>query len=226
MEVHMRPPRNALIREINPHHRFFFILDPEGTTVYKEGHYALAEVFFHNGGRAEISYNPRFERLNSSFVIPSSPGVTIPIGDYQYGHWQLEVESDPSKNLFGTVDFQKGSFFTGDIRTWNFSGTFRPSHRWAAQATYVDSAIDLPQISYSTRLVRSRFDYSFSTRMFLNALIQYNSSRKQITSNIRLDFIHRPLSNLYLVFNEARDVSGTGRNDRAFTVKYTHSFLF
>ncbi|HWP84647.1 MAG TPA: DUF5916 domain-containing protein, partial [Terriglobia bacterium] len=223
LEAHLRPPRNAWVREVNPHHRFFFILDEAGRTVYKEGHYAPFEIFFHNGARAELSYNPRFERLNAPFLIPSSPDVSILPGDYAYAYWQLELESDPSKSLFGTVNLLTGDYYTGHSRTLNLSGTYRPNHRWSAQATFVDSSVDLPEISYATRLVRSRITYSFSTRLFLNALIQYNSSRKQVTSNIRLDFIHHPLSNLYLVFNEARDVSAAHRNDRSFTVKYTHS---
>ena len=50
--------------------------------------------------------------------------------------------------------------------------------------------------------------------------------RQQVTSNVRFDFIHRPLSDLYLVYNEARDTSGRGRDDRVFTIKYTHMFAF
>jgi hypothetical protein len=79
---------------------------------------------------------------------------------------------------------------------------------------------------YTNRVFRTRLVYSLSTQMFLNALIQYNGSRRQITSNVRFDFIHRPLSDLFIVFNEARDVSGAGRHDRAFTVKYTHMLAF
>jgi hypothetical protein len=62
--------------------------------------------------------------------------------------------------------------------------------------------------------------------MFLNALIQYNNARKQVTSNVRFDFIHRPLSDIFLVFNESRDVSGLGRTDRVVTLKYTHMLAF
>jgi hypothetical protein len=69
-------------------------------------------------------------------------------------------------------------------------------------------------------------DYYLSTRMFLNAFLQYNSDRKQVTSNIRFNFIHRPLSDLFLVFNEAREVSGARRTDRALTIKYTHMIAF
>ena len=62
--------------------------------------------------------------------------------------------------------------------------------------------------------------------MFLKALIQYNSDRKLVTSNIRFNFIHHPLSDLFLVYNEQRDVSGVGKTDWAISVKYTHLVAF
>ena len=70
-----------------------------------------------------------------------------------------------------------------------------------------------------------RVGYSFNPRMFLNALIQYNNDTRQVSSNIRFRFIHRPLSDLFLVYNEQRDVL-LGRNDKTLTLKYTHLFDF
>lgn len=225
-EVHLRPPTNPVIREVNPHPRIFFILDPTNRMVYREGHFSPSEIFFHNGSRVEVSYNPRFEILDQSFTIPGSPGVVVPPGEYRYGYWQFEVESDQSRQLFATVDIQRGTYYTGESSIVNLTGTLRPGYRWSAQATLVNSHVQIQGADYTSRVVRTRLTYSINTRMFLNALIQYNSSRQQVTSNVRFDFIHRPLSDLFLVFNEARDVSGAGLNDRAFTIKYTHMLSF
>ena len=61
--------------------------------------------------------------------------------------------------------------------------------------------------------------------MFLNALIQYNSDLKEISSNIRFNFIHKPLSDLFLVYNERR--SSTGEvTERALIAKLTYVFSF
>ncbi len=61
--------------------------------------------------------------------------------------------------------------------------------------------------------------------MFLNALIQYNSTQKEISSNIRFNFTYKPLSDLFLVYNERR--SSTGEViDRAFIGKLTYVFDF
>jgi hypothetical protein len=62
--------------------------------------------------------------------------------------------------------------------------------------------------------------------MFLSAFVQYNSTTKQISSNIRYDFIHHPLSNLYVVYNDTRGTSGLLPPTRSLTVKVTHLLSF
>ena len=61
--------------------------------------------------------------------------------------------------------------------------------------------------------------------MFLNALIQYNSAVREISSNIRFNFIYKPLSDLFLVYNERRSTTGEVV-ERAFIAKLTYVFDF
>jgi hypothetical protein len=138
----------------------------------------------------------------------------------------MEMQSDPSRRFFGTLDYRNGSFYTGDRITVVATGTFRANERFAVEGRYTRNNVQLREGSFVNNLIASRVNYYFSTRMFLNALIQYNSDLKQVTSNIRFNFIHHPLSDLFLVYNEQRDTSGAGQNDRAVTLKYTHLFSF
>ena len=90
--------------------------------------------------------------------------------------------------------------------------------------------VALPEgISYRTTLASLRVDASFSTRMFLNGFVQYNSVTRQVSSNIRFDFIHRPLSDVYVVLNDTHVVDPVvpGVTDtRAVIVKVTRLFSF
>jgi hypothetical protein len=61
--------------------------------------------------------------------------------------------------------------------------------------------------------------------MFLNALIQYNSTLQEFSSNIRFNFIYRPLNDLFVVYNERRATTGEVR-ERALIVKLTYVFDF
>ena len=67
--------------------------------------------------------------------------------------------------------------------------------------------------------------------MFLNAFIQYNSVTRQLASNIRYQFIHHPLSDLFLVYNDTRfrDSGPAGLAQppsRAVILKLTHLLSF
>ena len=92
--------------------------------------------------------------------------------------------------------------------------------------------IDLPGgVSFHTDLASLRVDTSFSTRMFLNAFIQYNSVTHQILSNIRYDFIHHPLSDIFLVYNDTRfqnvlQPTAAQIPSRALILKVTHLLSF
>ena len=174
-----------------------------------------------------MQHDTNFDRLDQPFPIRQVPQqISIPVGDYNFSTWGLVLVSDPSKKLFGTLDYTKGKFYSGDITTLVASGTFRPTYRFSVENRYSRNDVQLKEGAFTTHLFRSRINYYFSTRMFLSAFLQYNSDRKQVSSNIRFNFIHRPLSDLFVVYNEQRDVSGAGRTDRAFTIKYTHLLSF
>ena len=237
-DIFARPKSNRFIREFNPHAMVNFFMDQENRMVTKDHHFAF-QLFFQNGAGLEVHYDPQFDRLDRPFEIrksPLSPVVTIPVGSYTFSFWALELNSDPSKMLVGTMALEKGSYYDGYRTTLNLTGTIRPSYRLAFEPRYsinkisLDLAtvngVPLQKTEFSTHLASTRISYYFSTRMSLSALIQYNSDRKQATSNIRFNFIHHPLSDLFLVYNEVRDASGARNTDKGFSVKYTHLFSF
>jgi hypothetical protein len=93
-----------------------------------------------------------------------------------------------------------------------------------ATATYTRNDVRLPVSSFKTALVATRVNYSFSTQASLSAFIQYNSDAQQWSSNIRFNLIHRPLSDLFIVYNERRDTATGDLTDRALIIKFTRMF--
>ena len=81
----------------------------------------------------------------------------------------------------------------------------------------------MPSGDFTTDLGATRLLYSFSTKIFVNALIQYNSTVDEIESNIRFNWIYKPLSDLFLVYNERRSTTG-GVVDRALIAKFAYIF--
>ncbi len=56
--------------------------------------------------------------------------------------------------------------------------------------------------------------------------MQYNRATEQLVTNVRLNIIHAPLSDVFLVFSERRDVGAGDVLERAVTLKVTKLFAF
>ena len=68
-----------------------------------------------------------------------------------------------------------------------------------------------------------RLGLALSTRLTANTLVQYNSLEDDLSANLRINFIHAPGSDLFLVFNERRgsDSSVWDFYERGAVVKLT-----
>ena len=119
-----------------------------------------------------------------------------------------------------------GDYYGGYKHTYQIGATYRVNYKLNTSFTYTHNNISLPQPNghFKTHLLSARFNYSFSTAMFLNALVQYNSDARQWSSNIRFNIIHRPLSDFFLVYNERRDSLSGDLVDRAVIAKFTYMF--
>ncbi|MDZ7343700.1 MAG: hypothetical protein ONA90_04210, partial [candidate division KSB1 bacterium] len=93
--------------------------------------------------------------------------------------------------------------------------------------TYDRNQVDLPEGKLDTDLFALRLNLTFSTRLFLNTLVQYNSETNELSTNLRLNFIHSPGSDLFIVYNESRGrfgedfLDGLPARQREFIVKLT-----
>jgi len=84
----------------------------------------------------------------------------------------------------------------------------------------------LPAGNFKTTLFGLRFVYSFSPRLFLKPFIQWNSDTREITSNVLFNFIHKPGSDLFFVYNELLDMSRNRIRSENRTILFKLTYLF
>jgi len=60
----------------------------------------------------------------------------------------------------------------------------------------------------------------------VGAWVQFNEATHEMITNLRLNFIHSPLSDLFLVYSERRMTDESVVVDRRFTVKLTKLLAF
>jgi len=90
------------------------------------------------------------------------------------------------------------------------------------------ATLDVPQIRFTTGLWTLRANYSFTRNMYLDSLIQYDRDLDRFNANVRFNLIHRPLSDLFVVYNDSR-VTTPGANvtpGRGLIVKFTEMLAF
>jgi hypothetical protein len=91
---------------------------------------------------------------------------------------------------------------------------------------YNRNRIELSNTATITNVMGARFSYGFSPRAFLNAFFQYNSETREVSSNIRFNLTYRPLSDIYIVYNDRRNTMTDLPVERAFIVKLTRLVTF
>jgi hypothetical protein len=94
---------------------------------------------------------------------------------------------------------------------------------FSAGPSWTWSRAELPSGAFTAHVVGLRAGWAVSVRLNATAYLQYNSLDDKWITNLRLHFIHRPGSDLYLVFNDDQGEEGApGRLvSRGFAVKGT-----
>jgi hypothetical protein len=227
--IRFRPEwwRKFGIRELHPHTRYNIYTDQSNVKVSHTNHVAMA-WFFEKGGYVELQWNPRFERIIAPFKVRTDQSFAP--GQYGWNEYALELETNHSKKVSASALLTTGGFWSGTQKSMKVGIIYRPSYHLTFDTALQRNDIDLPfpMHAFVTNLVTSRIGYAFSTRTFLDTLLQYNTDLKQMSANVRFDLIHRPLSDLFVVYNEQQltDQLTPVNTGRGLIVKYTHMLAF
>jgi hypothetical protein len=213
---------------MHPHVRWEYYEDLNGAVDGKAMHNGYS-FFFNNGAVFELAHNPNFQRITEPLVLSSRQRDSIPAGGYAWTNWSILVQSDQSARLSTSVRAIRGGLWTGQATTVNGSVTFQPWYRLGATlgVQRTDAQLDLPAERVVTSLYTLRANYSFSTSVFLDALSQYDPGSKQLSANVRLNVIHHPLSDLFIVYNDQRFATADGPvPGRSVAVKVSQMIAF
>jgi hypothetical protein len=174
-------------------------------------------------GRFNVTY--QFQRLDSEFEL--APDVIVPPGDYEDWNFRGNLSTSRARAISGGLSGGGGGFWGG--KRWFVGADLAfDSPHFGLELSYEHNDVDVPGGAFKTELVRGRLKLAANTRLFGNALVQYNSQTRAFSANLRINWIHRPGSDLFIVFNEQREVFGSSWNpeSRAFIVKLTYLIWF
>ncbi len=210
------------IRQIRPSTGVEYVTDQESRVESKDFNQTFS-IMLEDGGSLGLTQRVRFERLDEPFFIRSDQAIAE--GDYVFHEFNPRFFTDRTRMFSGGIELEIGDFFDGSKNSYITSFRVQPSYQLAARISWEHDDLDLPSGDFSTDLVTTNLDYAFNPRMFLSGLIQYNDTQEEISCNIRFNFIYKPLSDLFLVYNERRTTTGDVL-ERALIAKMTYVFDF
>jgi len=211
-------PAASRVREFYPFTIIKYVLNQENSLVTRALTFGVSTEL-HSGDSFELSYKREFERLDEDFEIAS--GITIPVGSYSFDSFNFGIETDESRKISGKASISAGKFYNGNIVSYNTSLLFKPSAYFGLEVKLSRNEIDLPQSFFTTNLIITKARYFLSTRTFFNALLQWNDDTDELVSNLRFNYEYRPGSDIFIVYNERRDLDGDS-TDHSFLLKLTY----
>ena len=129
----------------------------------------------------------------------------------------------------GNFSLAAREFYDGDKLEVGYAGRIGINRRLVLEPRVSLNKVTLPEGHFTARVVGNRTTVAFTPRMFVAALLQYNSSTRTFGSNVRFRWEYTPGSDLFVVYSEGRDTLAPGWPEllnRAFVVKYTRLFRF
>ena len=220
-----RPKDFIKIQELRPHATFrgFWGLDgfQETGFMHLDNHWQFRDS-------TEIHTGMNFTREGVRTPFEIYPGIVVPPGTYDHKEAQLVAMSNQGAPVSVSMRVTAGGFFGGERLAVNPTLRFRLGDALTAQVDYQRNDIDLPVGEFVTNLVRTRVSYSFSPRVFTQALIQYNDRADLWSMNFRFGWLQAANTGLFVVYTDTRGLydlfDRPERTDRSLTIKYSYLF--
>jgi hypothetical protein len=228
-----RPASIAWIRQISLQASVGYVENERGGFLESRDRGGSLGIDFEGGDSFSFDYTDSYERLVGETPIS---GARIPAGRYGFHDFQASYSFGLQRRVSGVLSVERGTFYTGHVTALGIGrGRIEVSPRLSVEPSLSFNWVDLPDQEefdgqFDQHVARARINYSFTPRMFLSGLIQYNSGSDSFSTNLRLRWEYAPGSEIFVVYTEDRNTDVLDRwsrlSNRGLVIKVNHLFRF
>ncbi len=152
-----------------------------------------------------------------------SDGVVVGEDRYEHAEAALVLITNEGLPLSFRLRVVTGGFFGGDRLSLSPTLNWRLGEALNTELNWNYNDVDLPGGAFETHLGRLRVSYSFTPKLFVQALAQYNDRADVTSVNLRFGWLQQAGAGLFVVYNELEDRAGIGTavTERTLIVKYS-----
>ena len=155
------------------------------------------------------------EHLDVGFNLQ---GEEIPADDYNFTSFQISMRTSSSRMIGARMQVEFGEFYSGTRRGFSIDATARPNAKLSIEPFIEFNRISLPGEEFDANAFGGRVSYSFSTTLFTKLFTQWSTDRDVLSTNFLVNYIYRPGSDFYLVFDQSYDTRDGGVKLLGWTV--------
>ena len=179
---------------------------------------------FRNGYRIDTAINFLNEGVADTFEIAN--GVIIPKGHYDHKEIHIRTNTNLTKPFNIIMVNKIGGFFGGNRQNADVTVGYRFGDRFTSAIISKYNDVRLPNGNFITHLIKARLTYTFSPKLYIQSLIQYNNQSDEWSMNWRFIWQQSAATGLYLVYNQTQDYDGIPIDYKTTSIVLKYSYLF
>jgi hypothetical protein len=175
---------------------------------------------FTNKGSFELNFEQNKTLLLFDTDVTFSDNTPLDSGYYNFNSISSEFNSSSFSILRYNFGVNVGEYFTGEIISVYGGLSYRLPPYAKVSIDFEQNKIWMPlNENTAITLISSRFDITFTKKMFFTTFIQYNTQIDNINLNTRFQYRFKPMSDIYLVYTDNYNSNIFGIKNRAFVLK-------
>ncbi len=216
-----RPKNTGKLLEVRPHisYRGYWNFQNTQETgfLHVDNHWVWESGF-------EIHTGINFTRETVLSAFPIS-NVTVRTGAYNHQEFQFVLMSNANRKFYYQTRTLIGGYFGGNRISSTNRATFRLGDKFNTEGVFNYNRLELPEGDANVLISGLRLAYSFTPRMFLQSLVQYNNVSNITSVNARFGWLRNANTGLFVVLNIIKDTDYfDALNNQSSTIKYSHQF--
>jgi hypothetical protein len=132
------------------------------------------------------------------------------------------------RRVSGGLALSYGGFYDGTLTEASWRGRIEFSPQLYLEPSLSYNRVEGPYGSGNSNLVSSRLTYTVTPRMFVAALVQYQSRFQSVSTNVRFRWEYQLGSELFVVYSDGRTTTNSAwfpeMQNRSVVVKLTKLF--
>ncbi len=161
-------------------------------------------TFFKDNSFIEVAVTPTWQNINFRFA---PLGLEIEEGRYSYVRYSIRYRTDQSKKFSASTSYNFGNFYDGTLSTFRAGVRYAPIPHISLSANFERNGLEEigpSDADLQTNLYTASLRLALNPKIQLSTFYQYNSFDERGRWNVRFSWEYRPLSFIYIVFNDTQ----------------------